>query len=79
MPVFLLPSSARSVVSFAMAPGIEQESFDGFRIGFPGRAANTPAPYVQGVAYLPHLVKCAKAVMYAVIDTLTQPRAQLQL
>ncbi len=54
------------------------------RIGFPWPAQNTPDPYKQGmggmgVAYLPDLVKCADAIIYAVVDTLTRPRSELGL
>jgi hypothetical protein len=54
------------------------------RIGFPWPAPNTPEPYTQGmggmgVACLPDLVKCAKAIMYAVIDTLGRTRTELGL
>jgi len=54
------------------------------RIGFPWPAANTPEPYTQGmggmgVACLPDLVTCAKAIMYAVIDTLSRTRTELGL
>jgi hypothetical protein len=33
----------------------------------------------MGVAHLPDLVKCADAIICAVIDTLTRPRSELGL
>lgn len=33
----------------------------------------------MGVAWIPDLIKSARAIMYAVIDTLTRPRPELGL
>jgi len=54
------------------------------RIGFPWPPRNCPPEFKEGlggmgVAYIPDLVKSARAIMYAVIDTLTRPRAELGL
>jgi acetylornithine deacetylase/succinyl-diaminopimelate desuccinylase-like protein len=54
------------------------------RIGFPSPPRNCPPEYRQGlggmgVACVPDLVKTARAIMYAVIDTLTRSRAELGL
>ncbi|MGH7906108.1 MAG: acetylornithine deacetylase, partial [Candidatus Binataceae bacterium] len=54
------------------------------RIGFPWPAEGTPEEYRQGmggmgVAYIPDLVKCAGAILYAAIDTLTRSREELGL
>jgi acetylornithine deacetylase/succinyl-diaminopimelate desuccinylase-like protein len=54
------------------------------RIGFPSPPRNCPPEYRQGlggmgVACVPDLLKTARAIMYAVIDTLTRSRAELGL
>ncbi len=54
------------------------------RIGFPWPPRNCPEEFKQGlggmgVAWVPDLMKAARAIMYAVIDTLTRPRAKLGL
>jgi acetylornithine deacetylase/succinyl-diaminopimelate desuccinylase-like protein len=54
------------------------------RIGFPWPPRNCPEEFKQGlggmgVAWIPDLIKSARAIMYAVIDTLTRPRRELGL
>jgi len=54
------------------------------RIGFPWPPRNCPEEFKQGlggmgVAWIPDLIKSARAIMYAVIDTLTRPRPDLGL
>ncbi|MGH8014100.1 MAG: acetylornithine deacetylase, partial [Candidatus Binataceae bacterium] len=54
------------------------------RIGFPWPPRNCPPEYREGlggmgVAFLPDLIKSARAIMYAVIDTLTRQRRELGL
>src|SRR5579863_1334873 len=54
------------------------------RIGFPWPPRNCPDEFREGlggmgVASIPDLVKSARAILYAVIDTLTRPRADLGL
>jgi len=54
------------------------------RIGFPWPPRNCPEEFKQGlggmgVAWIPDLIKSARAIMYAVIDTLTRPRSELGL
>ncbi|HJU29542.1 MAG TPA: hypothetical protein VJ718_10245, partial [Candidatus Binataceae bacterium] len=54
------------------------------RIGFPWPPRNCPEEFKQGlggmgVAWIPDLIKSARAIMYAVIDTLTRPREELGL
>jgi acetylornithine deacetylase/succinyl-diaminopimelate desuccinylase-like protein len=54
------------------------------RIGFPAPPENCPQPYKEGlggmgVVYVPDLMKTARAIMYAVIDTLTRPRREVIL
>jgi acetylornithine deacetylase/succinyl-diaminopimelate desuccinylase-like protein len=54
------------------------------RIGFPAPPRDAPAEYSQGlggmgVVAVPDLIKCARAIVYAVIDTLTRSRAELSL
>ncbi|MGH7932442.1 MAG: M20 family metallopeptidase [Candidatus Binataceae bacterium] len=54
------------------------------RIGFPWPPRNCPDEYKQGlggmgVAYVPDLMKSARAIMYAAIDTLTRTRTELGL
>ncbi|HKV54907.1 MAG TPA: hypothetical protein VJN94_09715 [Candidatus Binataceae bacterium] len=54
------------------------------RIGFPWPPRNCPDEFKQGlggmgVAWIPDLVKSARAIMYAVIDTLTRSRTELGL
>jgi acetylornithine deacetylase/succinyl-diaminopimelate desuccinylase-like protein len=54
------------------------------RIGFPWPPRNCPDEFKQGlggmgVAWIPDLMKSARAIMYAVIDTLTRPRRELGL
>jgi acetylornithine deacetylase/succinyl-diaminopimelate desuccinylase-like protein len=54
------------------------------RIGFPWPPRNCPEEFKQGlggmgVAWIPDLIKSARAITYAVIDTLTRPRSELGL
>jgi acetylornithine deacetylase/succinyl-diaminopimelate desuccinylase-like protein len=54
------------------------------RIGFPWPPRNCPEEFKQGlggmgVAWVPDLIKSARAIMYAVIDTLSRPRPDLGL
>jgi acetylornithine deacetylase/succinyl-diaminopimelate desuccinylase-like protein len=54
------------------------------RIGFPWPPRNCPDEFREGlggmgVAWVPDLVKSARAIMYAAIDTLTRPRTALDL
>jgi acetylornithine deacetylase/succinyl-diaminopimelate desuccinylase-like protein len=54
------------------------------RIGFPWPPRNCPDEFKQGlggmgVAWVPDLIKSARAILYAVIDTLTRPRHELGL
>lgn len=54
------------------------------RIGFPWPPRNCPDEFREGlggmgVAWIPDLVKSARAIMYAAIDTLTRPRSALAL
>jgi acetylornithine deacetylase/succinyl-diaminopimelate desuccinylase-like protein len=54
------------------------------RIGFPWPPRNCPEEFKQGlggmgVAWVPDLIKSARAIMYAVIDTLTRSRLELGL
>jgi acetylornithine deacetylase/succinyl-diaminopimelate desuccinylase-like protein len=54
------------------------------RIGFPWPPRNCPDEFKQGVggmgvAWIPDLIKTARAIVYAVIDTLTRPRYELGL
>ncbi len=54
------------------------------RIGFPSPPRNAPPEYRQGlggmgVACVPDLVKSARAIAYAIIDTLTRSRSELGL
>jgi acetylornithine deacetylase/succinyl-diaminopimelate desuccinylase-like protein len=54
------------------------------RIGFPWPPRNCPEEFRQGlggmgVAWIPDLIKSARAIMYAVVDTLTRPREELGL
>jgi acetylornithine deacetylase/succinyl-diaminopimelate desuccinylase-like protein len=54
------------------------------RIGFPWPPRNCPDEFKQGlggmgVAWVPDLMKSARAIMYAVIDTLTRSRPELGL
>jgi acetylornithine deacetylase/succinyl-diaminopimelate desuccinylase-like protein len=54
------------------------------RIGFPSPPRNAPDEYRQGlggmgVVDMADLVKSARAIMYAVIDTLSRPRSDLGL
>jgi acetylornithine deacetylase/succinyl-diaminopimelate desuccinylase-like protein len=54
------------------------------RIGFPWPPRNCPDEFKQGlggmgVAWIPDLIKSARVIMYAVIDTLTRPRHELSL
>jgi acetylornithine deacetylase/succinyl-diaminopimelate desuccinylase-like protein len=54
------------------------------RIGFPSPPRNAPPEYREGlggmgVVCVPDLVKSARAITYAVIDTLTRPRSELGL
>ncbi|MGH7916828.1 MAG: M20 family metallopeptidase [Candidatus Binataceae bacterium] len=54
------------------------------RIGFPWPPRNCPPEYREGlggmgVAFIPDLIKSARAIMYAVIDTLARPRKELGL
>jgi acetylornithine deacetylase/succinyl-diaminopimelate desuccinylase-like protein len=54
------------------------------RIGFPWPPRNCPDEFKQGlggmgVAWVPDLIKSARAIMYAVIDTLTRQRRELGL
>ncbi len=54
------------------------------RIGFPAPPRDCPPEFRQGlggmgVVSVPDLVRTAQAIMYAVIDTLTRPRAELGL
>jgi acetylornithine deacetylase/succinyl-diaminopimelate desuccinylase-like protein len=54
------------------------------RIGYPWPPRNCPEEFKQGlggmgVAWIPDLMKSARAIMYAVIDTLTRPRHELGL
>ncbi|HJU09816.1 MAG TPA: hypothetical protein VJ728_03015 [Candidatus Binataceae bacterium] len=54
------------------------------RIGFPWPPRNCPEEFKQGlggmgVAWIPDLIKTARAIMYSVIDTLTRPRRELGL
>ncbi|CAD6559372.1 hypothetical protein LMG27952_06839 [Paraburkholderia hiiakae] len=54
------------------------------RIGWPWPAEGSPEPLAEGLGgmgatYIPDLMPCARKIMYAVIDTLTRPRAELGL
>jgi acetylornithine deacetylase/succinyl-diaminopimelate desuccinylase-like protein len=54
------------------------------RIGFPWPPRNCPDEFKQGlggmgVAWVPDLIRSARAIIYAVIDTLTRPRNELGL
>jgi len=54
------------------------------RIGYPWPPRNCPEQFKQGlggmgVAWVPDLIKSARAIMYAVIDTLTRTRHELGL
>jgi acetylornithine deacetylase/succinyl-diaminopimelate desuccinylase-like protein len=54
------------------------------RIGFPWPPRNCPAEFKEGlggmgVASIPDLIRSARAIIYAVIDTLTRPRHELGL
>lgn len=54
------------------------------RIGFPWPPRGCPQEFTQGlggmgVASIPDLIKSARAIIYAVIDTLTRPRHELGL
>jgi acetylornithine deacetylase/succinyl-diaminopimelate desuccinylase-like protein len=54
------------------------------RIGFPWPPRNCPEEFKQGlggmgVAWIPDLIKCARAIIYAAIDTLTRRRDELEL
>ncbi len=54
------------------------------RIGFPWPPHNCPEEFKQGlggmgVAWIPDMIKSGRAIMYAVIDTLTRPRHELGL
>lgn len=54
------------------------------RIGWPWPAEGSPEPIAEGLGgmgatYVPDLMPCAHKIMYAVIDTLTRPRAELGL
>jgi acetylornithine deacetylase/succinyl-diaminopimelate desuccinylase-like protein len=54
------------------------------RIGFPWPPRNCPEEFKHGlggmgVAWIPDLMKSARAIIYAVVDTLTRPRRELGL
>lgn len=54
------------------------------RMGWPWPAPGSPEPIGEGLGgmgatYVPDLMPCARKIMYAVIDTLTRPRAALGL
>ena len=54
------------------------------RIGWPWPATGSPEPVAEGLGgmgatYVPDLIPCARKIVYAVIDTLTRPRAELGL
>lgn len=54
------------------------------RMGWPWPAKGSPEPIAEGLGgmgatYIPDLMPCARKIMYAVIDTLTRPRADLGL
>ena len=54
------------------------------RIGFPWPPRNCPEEFKEGlggmgVAWVPDLIKTARAVLYAAIDTLTRRRSELEL
>ena len=54
------------------------------RIGWPWPATGSPLPVAEGLGgmgatYVPDLMPCAHKIAYAVVDTLTRPRAELGL
>ena len=54
------------------------------RIGWPWPATGSPEPIAEGLGgmgatYVPDLMPCLRKIMYAAIDTLTRPRAELGL
>ncbi len=54
------------------------------RLGWPWPAEGSPKPIAEGLGgmgatYIPDLIPCARKLAYAVIDTLTRPRAALGL
>lgn len=54
------------------------------RIGWPWPAAGAPLPIAEGLGgmgatYVPDLMPCAEKILYALIDTLTRERSELDL
>lgn len=54
------------------------------RIGWPWPAEGSPEPIAEGLGgmgatYIPDLMPCLEKILYAAIDTLTRPRAELGL
>lgn len=54
------------------------------RIGWPWPATGAPLPVAEGLGgmgatYIPDLIPCAEKILYAVIDTLTRERKDLEL
>lgn len=54
------------------------------RIGWPWPATGSPLPVAEGLGgmgatYIPDLIPCAEKVLYALIDTLTRSRSELEL
>jgi hypothetical protein len=53
-------------------------------MGWPWPATGSPLPVAEGLGgmgatYVPDLMPCAHKIAYALIDTLTRPRADLGL
>jgi hypothetical protein len=54
------------------------------RIGWPWPAEGSPEPIAEGLGgmgatYVPDLMPCLEKILYACIDTLMRPRAELGL
>jgi acetylornithine deacetylase/succinyl-diaminopimelate desuccinylase-like protein len=54
------------------------------RIGWPWPATGSPLPIAEGLGgmgatYIPDLMPCAEKILYALIDTLTRSRSELEL